>query len=99
MPNCTLLGLLKETFFPPLNSDQWTRPALAPCSILKCIGAYLTFVMFFGILLNGFVLHSSLNDKRSRSPIRVYMIALSLANLMGALLGIPLPLTSSFACR
>ena len=83
----------------PVTNDQWARPALASCYVLKWIGGYLTFVFISGIALNAFVLRSLLDKKRSRSPIRVFMIALAFADLMAAVLGIPLPLTSNLACR
>ena len=82
-----------------LMSDQWQRPPLASCHVLKFIGGYLALVFVSGIALNGFVLRSLLDKKRGRSPIRIFMIALAFADLMAALLGIPLPLTSNLACR
>jgi len=79
--------------------NQWTRPALASCGLLKWIGVYLCVVFISGITFNGFVLYNLLNKKNLQSPINIFIIALSFADLMQALFGIPLTLTSNLACR
>ena len=84
---------------PAADDDQWTRLPLAPCHTLKWIGGYLIFALVSGILLNGFVLYALLKKQHAQSPISIYMITLTFADLMCAILGIPLPLTSNLACR
>ena len=81
-----------------MSDNQWSRPALASCFTLRWMGGYLIAVFLTGILLNSLVLHSFLQIKQSQSPIRIYMIALSIANLAETLLGIPLSLSSNLAC-
>lgn len=73
--------------------------AHAPCQILKWIGVYLCFVFLSGIVLNGIIIYILAHKRIRRSPIDVYIIALCVADFLGALLGIPLPLTSNLACR
>ncbi len=99
MLNSSLLLFSKENVFYSHIDDEWTRPGLASCSTLKWIGGYLFFVFILGIVLNSFVLYTLLNKKRLRSPIRLFIIALSSADLIHAAFGIPLPLTSNLACR
>ena len=99
MLNSSLLLFLKQNVFYSHVDDEWIRPALASCSTLKWIGGYLCFVFILGIVLNSFVLYTLLNKKRLLSPIRLFIIALSSADLIHASLGIPLPLTSNLACR
>jgi len=84
-----------------INSEmnQWTQPALASCQILKWIGGYLCFAFICGIVLNAIILSVLLESKRRRSPIDIFIIALCVSDLLAALLGIPLPLTSNLACR
>lgn len=79
--------------------NEWNRPALASCYILKWIGIYLCFIFIAGVILNTFVLYSLLKKAWLQSPIDIFIIALSCADLAHALCGIPLPLTSNFACR
>lgn len=81
------------------TGDQWIRPASAPCQLLKWIGGYLCFTFLSGVVLNGIVICILLQKQRGRSPIDIYIIALCVADLAAALLGIPLPLTSNLACR
>lgn len=82
-----------------LSNDEWNRPALASCQTLKFIGIYLIFVFLLGILLNGYILFNLFARKQSNSPIRIFMIALSVSELLASVAGIPLPLLSNFACR
>jgi hypothetical protein len=79
--------------------EQWAQPARASCKVLKWIGGYLSFVFLTGIVLNSIIICILLQKRRRRSPIDIYIIALSVADFFGALLGIPLPLTSNLACR
>ncbi|CAF1121229.1 unnamed protein product, partial [Didymodactylos carnosus] len=82
-----------------ITTDEiWTRAALAPCSVLKLIASYLLVVYIFGLLLNGFVLHLFCKEKHLRNPTNIYLICLCATDFIGALLEIPLPLTSNFAC-
>jgi hypothetical protein len=81
------------------ETNQWSPPALASCQILKWIGVYLCFTFIFGIVLNALILCVLLENKRRRSPIDIFIIALCVSDLLAALLGIPLPLTSNLACR
>jgi hypothetical protein len=79
--------------------NKWTQPALASCQILKWIGGYLCFTFICGVVLNIIILSILFQAKRRRSPMDVFIIALCSADLLAALLGIPLPLTSNLACR
>jgi hypothetical protein len=79
--------------------NEWTGRALAPCQILKWIGGYLCFTFICGIVLNAIILFILLQTKHRRSPIDIFIIALCFSDLLAALLGIPLPLTSNLACR
>jgi hypothetical protein len=79
--------------------DEWTGHALASCRILKWIGGYLCFTFICGIVLNAIILFILLQTKHRRSPIDIFIIALCFSDLLAALLGIPLPLTSNLACR
>lgn len=99
MANNSLLIYKKEIHFNFLHENNWTTAALASCQTLKLIGAYLCFVFIFGILLNSFVIYTIIKGNTLRSPINVFFIALSISDLSHALLAIPLPLTSNFACR
>ncbi|UJR13708.1 hypothetical protein I4U23_000719 [Adineta vaga] len=82
-----------------LNDNQWTRPALASCYTLKWIGGYLCLVFIFGIFLNGIILYTLLKKSHSQTPVDIFMIVLSSADLSHALFGIPLSMTSNLACR
>lgn len=81
------------------TDGEWTLPATASCHILKWIGIYLCFTFIFGIGLNATIIVFLLQNKKRRSPIDVFIIALCFADLSDALLGIPLSLTSNLACR
>ncbi len=99
MVNSSFRLFFQKHIFQSSIDDEWTRPALASCHILKWIGGYLCFVFIFGIILNSFVLYKLMKNKHRQSPIRIFMITLSVADLIHALFGIPLPLTSNLACR
>ncbi|CAF2701137.1 unnamed protein product [Rotaria sp. Silwood2] len=90
--------MFNDLFF-NFTYDEWTQPALASCHILKWIGIYLCFTFLCGIGLNVIILVILLQKKSHRSPIDIFIIALSFADLLDALLGIPLTLTSNLACR
>ena len=79
--------------------NEWSQPARASCEVLRWIGIYLCFAFLSGLVLNGIIIIILVKKQRGRSPIDVYIIALCLADLAAALLGIPLPLTSNLACR
>ncbi|CAF0751637.1 unnamed protein product [Adineta ricciae] len=81
------------------NIQDWAQPALASCHVLKWIGSYLCFVFLCGVVLNGIILTIHLENRKRRSPIEVFILALCFSNLAAAILGIPLPLTSNLACR
>ena len=81
------------------TDDPWMQPARASCLLLKWIGGYLCFTFLSGVVLNGIIICILLRKQRRRSPIDIYIIALCVADLAAALLGIPLPLTSNLACR
>ena len=78
---------------------DWTQPASASCHILKWIGSYLCFAFICGVIFNGIILSILFEKKDRRSPIDVFIMALCFSDLLAALLGIPLPLTSNLACR
>jgi hypothetical protein len=99
MINSSLLLSIKQNLLYSPNDQEWTGPALASCYTLKWIGTYLCFVFICGIVLNTFVLYTIIRKKYLQSPIRIFIIALCVADLIHALFGIPLPLTSSLACR
>jgi hypothetical protein len=82
-----------------LANNQWTEYALASCHILKWIGVYLCFTFICGVVLNIIILNILIRTKRRRTPIDIFIIALCFSDLIAALLGIPLPLTSNLACR
>jgi len=81
------------------ENNQSTEYALASCHILKWIGVYLCFTFFCGVVLNIIILNILIRTKRRRTPIDIFIIALCFSDLIAALLGIPLPLTSNLACR
>jgi len=99
MLNNSFLLFITQNLFNSSIDNEWTRPALASCHILKWIGFYLCFVFIFGIILNSFVLYTLIKRKYLQSPINIFIIALSSTDLADALFGIPLPLTSNLACR
>jgi hypothetical protein len=99
MLNSSFLLFIKQHLFDLSIDNEWTRPALASCHILKWIGGYLCFVFSLGIILNSFVLYTIIKKKYLQSSFSVFIIALSSTDLAHALLGIPLPLTSNLACR
>jgi hypothetical protein len=80
------------------TNNEWTEYGLASCLILKWIGGYLCFTFICGIVLNLIIL-IILQNKRRRSPIDIFIISLSFADLFAALFGIPLSLTSNLGCR
>ncbi|CAF0759611.1 unnamed protein product [Rotaria sordida] len=90
--------MFNDSFF-NFTNNEWMQPALASCHVLKWIGIYLCFTFIFGVCLNAIVLIILLQNKRRRSPIDIFIIALCFADLLDALLGIPLSLTSNLACR
>jgi hypothetical protein len=92
-------SFFEQNLFYSLKDNEWTQPALASCHILKWIGSYLCFTFICGITLNSSVLYVLIQKKHRRSPIDVFIIALCFFDLIAALLGIPLPLTSNLACR
>ncbi|UJR33532.1 hypothetical protein I4U23_020976 [Adineta vaga] len=81
------------------KDQDWERPALASCRILKWIGVYLCFTFLCGIVLNGIILNILREKRHRRSPIDIFIMALCFSDLLAAVLGIPLPLTSNLACR
>ena len=92
-------SLVKTSTSSSIDDYDWAQPARASCGVLKWIGGYLCFALVSGIVLNGIIIYILLRKKTRRSPIDVFMIALCSFDLLGALLGIPLPLSSSLACR
>lgn len=99
MTNRSLLIYIKQQSSNSSTDEDWTGPALASCPTLKLIGTYLCLVFICGIVLNSFVIYIIVKKKPSQSPISVFIIALATADLIHALFGIPLPLTSNLACR
>ncbi|CAF0986542.1 unnamed protein product [Adineta ricciae] len=81
------------------NDDEWTPRALGSCQTLKWISGYLCLTFVLGIVLNGIVLYTVLTKKFVQAPVSTFIIALSGADLSHAVFGIPLPMTSNFACR
>ncbi|CAF1323374.1 unnamed protein product [Adineta steineri] len=99
MLNSSFLLPVSKNIMHSLINNEWTQPALASCHILKWIGGCLCFIFIFGIILNSFILCVLLNKKQLQSPINLFIVALSSVDLIHALFGIPLPLTSNFACQ
>ncbi|CAF3734287.1 unnamed protein product [Rotaria socialis] len=88
-----------STLFLNLSHNEWTQPALASCQILKWIGVYLCFTFICGVGLNAIIIVFLLQNKHHRSPIDIFIIALCFTDLLDAMLGIPLTLTSNLSCR
>jgi hypothetical protein len=77
---------------------DWYPKALVSCNILKLFGIWLSAVMVFGILLNGFVLHLFIRNKDLQSPTNGFLMSITLADFIACLVQIPMPLVANFVC-
>ena len=68
------------------------------CYRLKFIGSYLLVTCLAGIFLNTLLLWMFYRHKELRTPINRLIIAITVNNLMGCVLDLPMQIISSFKC-
>lgn len=70
-----------------------------PCFQTAMIGWYMCFIMVFTGIANSILLVILLGNKELRQPINIFVIAITILNLIGSILELPFIIGSSFACR
>ena len=69
------------------------------CFVLKLVNIYLFIIFVLSVLSNSFLLFIFLKNKNLRIPLNIFIIALTICNLFGALLEIPLVFISNMYCK
>ena len=70
-----------------------------PCFQTAIIGWYMCLVMVFTGIANSILLLTLLGNKSLRQPINIFVIAITILNLVGSIFELPFIIGSSFACK
>lgn len=69
------------------------------CFGLKLIAYYLIFLFIFGSLINGVLLYIFCTNKKLRIPLNIFVIALTVCNLIGVITELPPVILTNLKCR
>jgi hypothetical protein len=69
------------------------------CYKLKTIGLYCLFLFLSGTVFNGLLLWTFYRNKELRTPMNMFIIALTIFNLFGCLLEMPFVIVSNMYCK
>ncbi len=69
------------------------------CYKLRTIGLYCVFLFISGTVFNSLLLWTFYRNKELRTPINMFIIALTIFNLFGCLFEMPFVIVSNFYCK
>jgi hypothetical protein len=69
------------------------------CFRLKFLGGYLLLTCLGGIVLNSLLLWTFVEKKELRTAINRFIIVITINNLIGCIIDLPMQIISSFNCE
>lgn len=75
------------------------RPSPIDCSVLKFFTVYSIFMFSTSFICNAILLYAFIKNKDLRSPINMFIIALTVTNLFATVSEASVIIPSTFACK
>ena len=75
------------------------RPSPANCSVLKFFTVYAMFMFSASLIFNSLLLLAFIKEKRVRTPVNMFIVAISVCNIVATLSEAQFIIPSTFACR
>ena len=79
--------------------DIWNLPSPVNCSILKGISVYCAILLVLSLFFNTTLLMVFFKHKTLRTPLNMFIIALTGYNLVASIVELPFVITSNYFCR
>ncbi len=79
--------------------DEYSQPSPIDPTTLNILGCFLTLMFIFGVIFNSMLLHIFSKNKELRNPLNLFVMAITLFNLLGCLFELPWVIHSNFAHR
>lgn len=86
-------SLLKE------NIDPFDAESPVECFKLKIIAVYCLIIFLLSLITNSILIWILVFYKELRNSMNTFMLALSICNLIGSLIELPMVIISNFNCK
>ena len=81
------------------NNDRYDQVALLECYKLKYISLYSTILFFTSLFFNSTLLYIIFKHKYLRTSLNMFIVSISILNLIGTLVEFPIVTISNFHCK
>ena len=83
-----------------LNEDYlYERQSPVGCTFLKFISFYLTAIFICGVICNCLLIWIFCSNKHLRTNLNIFIITLSVINLLATVSEVPFVIVSNYKCR
>ena len=77
----------------------WDMDPPTECYKLRIVGVLTTLLFIFSTTFNGILLYAFIKHKKLRTPLNIYIIAISVLNLVSTIIELPFIIVSNFYCK
>ena len=81
------------------SEDSFNRKPLLGCPYLYLIGIYCTLLMITALITNSAIINLYCTSKSIRKPVNIIIIILTVLNISGCIIQLPMVAVSAFKCR
>ena len=95
-----ILKFFYKMNFSKLNKDYLiARQSPIDCSTLKVASYYLVLIFVIGVVSNTLLIWILCSNKKLRTNLSIYILVLSVINLMATLTEVPIAAVNNYNCR
>ena len=95
MATSTVSTNLTEVIIDPFGG----HPSPSDCGILKVVTVYSVFMFSSSFISNSLLLYAFIKNKEVRSPVNMFIMALSICNIFATLSEGQVIIASTFMCK
>ena len=81
------------------NMSIWDMDPPTECFKLRILGVLSTLLFILSTTFNGVLLHAFIKHKQLRTPLNIYIIAISVLNLVSTIIELPFVIVSNLYCK
>ena len=82
-------------------SDDYLYDRQSPvgCTFLKFVAFYLAIILICGVIFNSLLVWIFCSNKHLRTNLNIFIITLSVVNLLATVSEVPFTMSSNYNCR
>ena len=81
------------------NMSIWDMDPPTECYKLRIVGVLTALLFVFSTIFNGVLVYAFIKHKKLRTPLNIYIIAISVLNLVSTILELPFIIASNMYCK